>query len=207
MAKKVSDELYANLKLYMDEEELLNYESFGDINDDAAIVEYVREYYNKHLPVDVHAWRQVNHFLSRDDEIEEQINFMLEQIASGFYNTSRHYLSSDTVQVLGTHLAEGNGIFPIFKVDVGQYYDGLKIIASCTGEEWFVSFKLNEPLKEFDHMYFFDPLREFDSDFPHLPKDEIYSTFDKSQKEFTVQFYSKFDFYAFCMILKKHLEY
>ena len=205
MAKMVSDKLYSNLKLYMSEEELRNYEADWDIKDDAAIVEYVREYYNKILPIDVMAWRQVNRFLNRDDEIQEQIDFMLSQIAAGFYYTTEDCLPVETVQILGTHLAVGNGIFPIFQLNMGESYEGLEIVAICMGKEWVASFKCNEEIEEIDVAYYFDA--DTFNGKNHLPKDKIYGNFADNKKQFTCKFNSKYDFYTFCMLVKNSLSY
>ena len=205
--KYVSDELYSNLERYMSKEELGNYIKNDDTVDSPHIIEYIREYYNKRLPVDVIAWRQVNHFLNRDDEIDEQIKFMIEQIVGAFFYDTNEQIVQRRLMILGTHLAMSDAIFPIFQFNTGDAYDGLEIVASCIGEEWYASFKLDKPLKDFDHMYFFNPSIEYEAAISHLGKNNIYSSFNKSQKEFTTKFNSMFDFYAFCMLVKKHLEY
>lgn len=205
MKRKVSDKLYENLKLYMDEEELQNYEKDGDIFDDQSIVEYIREYYNKHLPVDVHAWRQVNHFLNRDDEIEEQIDFMLDQIAGSFYYVEKEYIKAGTLKVLGTHLAMGNAIFPIFELDFKEAYGGLEIVAVCMGKEWVASFKCNKEIEEIDVAYYFDA--DTFNGKGHIPKDKVYGNFADNSKQFTCKFNSKYDFYTFCMLVKNSLSY
>jgi len=205
MEKMVSDKLYANLKLYMDEEELQNYESAGDIVDDKAIIEYIREYYNKHLPVDVNAWRQVNHFLNRDEEIEEQIDFMLDKIAGSFYYVGKEHIKAETLKVLGTHLAMGDAIFPIFELDFKELYGGLEIVAICMGKEWLASFKCNDEIEEIDVAYYFDA--DAFNGKNHLPNGKIYGDFANNKKQFTCKFNSKYDFYTFCMLVKNSLSY
>lgn len=205
MAKKVSDKLYGNLKFYMTKEELQNYDAAGDISDDATTVEYIREYYNKHLPVDIHAWRQVNHFLNRDDEIDEQIDFIMSQIAGGFLHTTRDCISRETVMVLGTHLAMGDAIFPIFKLNFREAYEGLEIVAICMGKEWVASFKCNDVIEEIDVAYYFDA-DTFNGKW-HLPKGKVYGNFADNPRQFTCKFNSKYDFYTFCMLVKNSLSY
>lgn len=202
MKRRVNKELFDNMKRYMTPAQMEKYEVCSG-ESDAAVIEYVREYYNKIWPVDVFAWRQVNHFLNHDEQIEEQIEFITKHISDIFYEKSL----KERIKVMGTHIANDEAIFPIFSIDLVSTF-GLEIVAACTGEEWIVSFSAKSKIEDFECKYHFDLGKNLSSfEEAHLPKEKVYPAFKENTNQFTVKFKSKYAFYAFCVYLKEELSF
>lgn len=202
MKKHVNEELFNNMKRYMSPAQMEKYEVCSG-ESDAAVIEYVREYYNKILPIDVFAWRQVNHFLNCDEQIEEQIEFITKHICGIFYANA----SNDRVKVMDTHIANDEAIFPIFKIDFALIF-GLEIVAACTDEEWIVSFATKSKIAELECKYHFDLEKACNSvEEEHLPKEKVYPAFKENTDKFTAKFKSKYEFYAFCVYMKEELSF
>lgn len=200
MKKNVTEKLFKNMKKYMPKSMLKQYQ-IHPVAISAGVIEFVKEYYNKNLPVTVEAWRQVNHFEIYDECIDHQIEFIVKNLCYIFIKNER--LRNERVTIIGTHIAMNEAIFPVFHLNLNEY--NLEIVTSFNGFEWIASFKSKSEL-DFDYMNLINPSKKVTCDNSHIPKEMIYASIKESNKEFTTQFESKYDFYTFCVLIKNILN-
>ncbi|MCR5147169.1 MAG: hypothetical protein K6B70_07535 [Clostridia bacterium] len=180
-----------------------DYESCGD-QSDPSVIEYARDYYAKHLPVDVTAWIRVN----EPDEnliyakgLGDQVCFVRDTLHSLLTSTYEEWLNNPPM-VISTHCSKSVKL-PVYQINLEKY--GIEIILRYNFYDWKVSIKSERPL-EFDFMGLFDPKKEISElCCEGFPEEKVYGCYEKDHSQFTFEIVSRYDLYTYIFLLKNYL--
>lgn len=171
---------------------------------DPSVLAYARDYYDKHLPVDVTAWIRVN----EPDEnliyakgLEEQVCFVRDRLCRLLRATYEEWRDNPPL-VISTHYSKSVKL-PVFQINLEKY--GIEMVLRYNFYDWKISVKSEKPL-DFDYMGLFNPT----VDIPYLycqgfPKDKVYGSYEQSHSRFTIGICSHYDLYTFIFLLKNYL--
>lgn len=203
MKKRVHYADLENMKKYIDDFDPDEYESCTE-KTDPTVVDYVRDYYDKHLPIDVTAWMRVNEpnenlFYAKG--LGEQIRFVQNIICSLLMPNYEEAIDNPPL-VISTHYSKSVKL-PVFQINLKKY--GIEIVLRNNFYDWKISIKSNNPL-DFDHMGLFNPEEEISYLFCEgFPKDKVYGSYNQNHSKFTIEISNHYKLYTFMFLLKNYL--
>ena len=173
-------------------------------NTDSSVVEFARDYYDKHLPVDVTAWIRVN----EPDEnliyakgLGDQVCFVRDILCQLLRSTYEEWRDNPPL-VISTHYSKSVKL-PVFQINLEKY--GIEMVLRYNFYDWKISVKSDKPL-DFDYMGLFNPKEEIASVYCEgFPKDKVYGSYEQSHSQFTIEIGSHYDLYTFIFLLKNYL--
>lgn len=173
-------------------------------NTDPSIVEFARDYYDKHLPVDVTAWIRVNKpdkNLIYAKVLEDQVRFVRGPLCHMLMSTYEEWHDNPPL-VISTHYSKSVKL-PVFQINLEKY--GIEMVLRYNFYDWKISVKSDKPL-DFDYMGLFNPKEEIASVYCEgFPKDKVYGSYEQSHSQFTIEIGSHYDLYTFIFLLKNYL--
>ena len=180
-----------------------DYESCGE-RTDPSVIAYARDYYDKHLPVDVTAWIQVN----EPDEnliyakgLGDQVRFVRDRLCQLLRSTYEE-LRDNPPLVISTHYSKSVKL-PVFQINLEKY--GIEMVLRYNFYDWKISVKSDKPL-DFDYMGLFNPTEEISYLYCEgFPRDKVYGSYEQSHSQFTIEIGSHYDLYTFIFLLKNYL--
>ena len=144
---------------------------------DPSVTAFVREYYDKHLPVDVTAWIRVNNpdeKLSYAKGLGDQVCFVRDTICEMLSSTYEEWRDNLPL-VISTHYSKSVKL-PVFQINLEKY--GIEMILRCNFYDWKISVKSDKPL-DFDFMGLFNPTEEISYLYCEgFPKDNVYGSYE-----------------------------
>lgn len=205
MKQKVHYAILEDMKKYT--KKVVNFNAFEETSGetDISIIDFLRDYYAKHLPVDVTAWVRVN---SPDKKMifknrfSEQICFVRDVLSVLFFPSIEEYDASP-VMVIGTHTSKSIEL-PVFQMKSEKY--GIELILSNNFSNWKVSVKSDIPL-DFDIMGLFDTAKVIQPYYCEgFPEEKVYGSYEQDHSSFTFEIFSDYNLYTFVFLLSKYLE-
>ena len=180
-----------------------DYESCGELTD-PSVIAYARDYYDKHLPVDVTAWIQVN----EPDEnliyakgLGDQVCFVRDRLCQLLRSTYEERRDNPPL-VISTHYSKSVKL-PVFQINLEKY--GIEMVLRYNFYDWKISVKSDKPL-DFDYMGLFNPTEEISYLYCEgFPRDKVYGSYEQSHSQFTIEIGSHYDLYTFIFLLKNYL--
>lgn len=173
-------------------------------NTDPSVIEYVRNYYDKHLPVDVTAWIRVNNVPDNsayNEVLKSQVRFVRDRLCELLMSTYEEWKDNEPL-VISTHSFRGVRL-PVFQITLEKY--GVEMVLRNTFCYWKVSVKSKKPL-DLDFMGLFNPsenISYFSCD--GFPKNKVYGCYDQNHSQFTIELHYDYDLYVFAFLLKNYL--
>lgn len=187
--------LYEDMPRYLPDFYPDKYEPSRDGRTDPEVVIYLRNYYGKHLPVDVTAWMRVNEVsesLHYAPTLSSQVCFVRNNLGSIFYPDYDEWLANSTM-VIGTHRVNCITL-PVYFLTVSKLK--LELMMSCNFNYWAVSVKSTAEL-------FFKPRALFSPQYKVPPEncygfhsDWVYDSYSQNKKEFTLMVNDQFRLYS-----------
>ncbi len=180
-----------------------DYESCGE-HTDPSVIAYARDYYDKHLPVDVTAWIRVN----KPDEnliyakgLGDQVCFVCDTLCQPLRSTYEEWRDNPPL-VISTHYSKSVKL-PVFQINLEKY--GIEMVLRYNFYDWKISVKSDKPL-DFDYMGLFNPTEEISYLYCEgFPRDKVYGSYEQSHSQFTIEIGSYYDLYTFIILLKNYL--
>ena len=180
-----------------------DYESCGELTD-PSVIAYARDYYDKHLPVDVTAWIRVN----EPDEnliyakgLGDQVCFVRDRLCQLLRSTYEERRDNPPL-VISTHYSKSVKL-PVFQINLEKY--GIEMVLRYNFYDWKISVKSDKPL-DFDYMGLFNPTEEISYLYCEgFPRDKVYGSYEQSHSQFTIEIGSHYDLYTFIFLLKNYL--
>ena len=180
-----------------------DYESCGE-RTDPSVIAYARDYYDKHLPVDVTAWIRVN----EPDEnliyakgLGDQVCFVRDRLCQLLRSTYEE-CSDNPPLVISTHYSKSVKL-PVFQINLEKY--GIEMVLRYNFYDWKISVKSDKPL-DFDYMGLFNPTEEISYLYCEgFPRNKVYGSYEQSHSQFTIEIGSHYDLYTFIFLLKNYL--
>lgn len=181
-----------------------DYESWGG-HTDPSVIAYARDYYDKHLPVDVTAWIRVN----EPDEnliyakgLGNQVCFVRDRLCQLLRPTYEEWRDNPPL-VISTHYSKSVKL-PVFQINLEKY--GIEMVLRYNFYDWKISVKSDKPL-DFDYMGLFSPTKEISYLYCEgFPRDKVYGSYEQSHSQFTIEIDSRYNLYTFIFLLKNYLE-
>lgn len=180
-----------------------DYERCGE-HTDPSVIAYARDYYDKHLPVDVTAWIRVN----EPDEnliyakgLGDQVCFVRDRLCQLLRSTYEEWRDNPPL-VISTHYSKSVKL-PVFQINLEKY--GIEMVLRYNFYDWKISVKSDKPL-DFDYMGLFNPTEEISYLYCEgFPRDKVYGSYEQSHSQFTIEIGSHYDLYTFIFLLKNYL--
>ncbi len=180
-----------------------DYESCGE-HTDPSVIAYARDYYDKHLPVDVTAWIRVN----EPDEnliyakgLGDQVCFVRNRLCQLLSSTYEEWCDNPPL-VISTHYSKSVKL-PVFQISLEKY--GIEMVLRYNFYDWKISVKSDKPL-DFDYMGLFNPTEEISYLYCEgFPRDKVYGSYEQSHSQFTIEIGSHYNLYTFIFLLKNYL--
>ena len=167
---------------------------------DKIALDFLRAYYNRHLPVDVTAWMRVN--IPDENslyakEFLEQVDFIRNHI-DDLINDQNDNLP----MVISTYRVKSVKL-PVYCISNEEY--GVEIVLKNNFYDWKVSVKSEKPIF-FDFKDLFDISKTI---YPYncdgFPTDKVYECYNKNQSRFTFSIISEYDLYTVIYLIRKCL--
>lgn len=173
-------------------------------NTDPSVVEFVRNYYDKHLPVDVTAWIRVNEpdkNLIYAEGLGDQVCFVRDTLCELLRSTYKEWRDNPPL-VISTHNSKSVKL-PVFQINLEKY--GIEMVLRYNFYDWKISIKSDKPL-DFDCMGLFNPTQEIPYHYCEgFPKNKVYGSYEQSHSQFTIEIHSHYKLYTFIFLLKNYL--
>jgi len=188
---------------------------------DLSVIEFVRNYYDKYLPVDVTAWMRVNQpdECWKKEYLERQICFVRDVLCDLLTPEKEikenELLTADVDElmtagvnrlqpmVISTYVSKSIK-FPVYQIDLKE--SGIEIILRNNTYDWKVSIKSEKPL-DFDYMGLLDPT---DVIYPIycecFPVGKKYGSYEQNHSRFTFEMWDDYKLYTFFFLLKNYLN-
>lgn len=203
MKKRVHYEELKDMQKYIEGFNPDDYESCGE-HTDPSVIAYARDYYDKHLPVDVTAWLRVN----EPDEnliyakgLIDQVCFVRDRLCQLLRSTYEEWRDNPPL-VISTHYSKSVKL-PVFQINLEKY--GIEMVLRYNFYDWKISVKSDKPL-DFDYMGLFNPTEEISYLYCEgFPRDKVYGSYKQSHSQFTIEIGSHYDLYTFIFLLKNYL--
>lgn len=194
------------MKKYMPDFNPNDYESIDSFDaTDPEFISFLREYYDKHLPVDVTAWLRVNkpkETLIYKESIYDQIKFVRDKISDELVFSDMGFGEHEEPQVISTHYSKSVKL-PVFKIT--REDKGIEFILRCNIYDWKISVCSKTPL-DCDFMEVFAKDKVVNQYCCEgFPVDKVYGSYNQDRTKFTVEFYSKYNVYVFFFLVMNYL--
>ena len=205
MKKRVRYDLFASMKKYIKDLNEDDYEICYTGHSDPDVVEYVKNYYNNHLPIDVITWEKINNtgiFPVYSHFIEEQVYFVEKRINKLLQPSNDDWLKypSQVISIFYADLVK----LPVYQINIKKYE--VEVILSFNLYNWKVSIKSNTPLK-FNTMGLFDLSRKIPSIYcDGFPENKVYGSYRQNSSRFTLELPTAYDLYTLMYLLKNYLS-
>ena len=171
---------------------------------DPSVIAYARDYYDKHLPVDVTAWIRVNEpdkNLIYAKGLDNQVCFVRDRLCKLLRSTYEEWCDNPPL-VISTHYSKSVKL-PVFQINLEKY--GIEMVLRYNFYDWKISVKSDKPL-DFDYMGLFNPTAEFSYLYCEgFPRNKVYGSYEQSHSQFTIEIGSHYDLYTFIFLLKNYL--
>ena len=170
---------------------------------DSRLIEYLKEYYDQYLPVDLTAWVRVN-IPNKDliycEAFREQICFVRDTLVEVLSSTPKKWKQHKPA-VIAYHTSKSVKL-PVYQITLEE---GVEIVIRSNFYDWKISIKSKRPL-DFDFMGLFNPNEKV----PHyycegFPKNKVYGSYAENHSEFTIALESKYKVYVFMFLLRNYL--
>jgi len=202
MKKRVNYTEMEDMQKYIEGFNPDDYEYGGET--DPSVIAFARDYYDKHLPVDVTAWIRVNEpdeKLIYGKGLGKQVCFVRDEICK-ILSSNYDEWKNNPPMVISTHYSKSVKL-PVFRIYLEKY--GIEIILRDNFYDWKISVKSDKPL-DFDYMGLFNPTKKIlDIYCEGFPQDKVYGSYEENHKEFTIEIASDYDLYTFIFLLKNYL--
>lgn len=203
MKKQVHYALLEDMEKYIKDFNPKDYKESSN-ETDPSVIDFLRNYYDNNLPVDVTAWMRVNEpekSLIYGECQGTQIRFVRDKLAE-VLSSSYEEWENNPPMVISTHHSKSVKL-PVYQINLEKY--GIEIILRCNFYDWKISIKSDKPL-EFDYMGLFDPTKEVSYLICEgFPRDKVYGSYEQNHSKFTIEIDSKYDVYTFFFLLKNYL--
>ena len=192
MKRKVHYAILKDMQKYVKDFNPDDYEKSLSDTDEAVLL-YLRDYYDKNLPVDVTAWRRVNEprqtLIYRTAQ-SEQVCFVRDVLSDRLVFENSGWDEHDEPMVISHHYSKSVKL-PVFQITREDL--GIEFVLRCNIYDWKISVKSKEPLN-FDFMGLFDPKKVIDSVYCEgFPKDKIYGSYEQNNSQFTIEIGSEYN--------------
>lgn len=201
MKKRVHYAELEDMQKYIEDFNPNDYESCCE-ETDPSVIEYAKNYYDKHLPVDVNAWIRVNEpdkNLIYAKGLSNQVRFVCDNLCYLLRSTYEEWCDNPP-QVISTHYSKSVKL-PVFQINLEKY--GIEIVLRNNFYDWKISVKSDKPL-DFDYMGLFNPTKEI-TYCEEFPRDKVYGSYEQSHSQFTIEIDSHYNLYTFIFLLKNYL--
>ena len=172
---------------------------------DPSVIAYARDYYDKHLPVDVIAWIRVNkpdEDLNYAKGLGDQVRFVCDRLYYLLMSTYEERRDNPPPLVISYHYSKSVKL-PVFQITLEKY--GIEIVLRYNFYDWKISIKSDKSL-DFDYMGLFNPTKEISYlDCLGFPINKVYGSYMQSHSQFTIEIGSHYDLYTFIFLLKNYL--
>ena len=203
MKERVHYAILEDMQKYVKVLDIKKYEETTNDTDD-SVISYLRDYYDKNLPVDVDAWIRVNEpneSLIYASGLGEQVCFVRDRLCGLLFPDYEKWENNPPL-VISTHRSKSVKL-PVFKINLEEY--GIEMILRYNFYDWKVSINSDKPL-EFDFMEVFNPKDVYSSCICEgFPKDKVYGSYEQNHSQFTIEIDSNYDLYTFVFLLKNYL--
>lgn len=203
MRKRVHYAILEDMQKYIEGFTPDDYESCGDTTD-PSVIEYVRDYYDRHLPVDATAWMRVNKpdkNLIYAKGLNSQVCFVRDNLCPLFWPTYEEWCNNPPL-VISTHRSKSVKL-PVFQINLEKY--SIEMVLRYNFYDWTVSVKSDKPL-DFDYMGLFNPTKEISYLYCEgFPRSKVYGSYEQSHSQFTIKINSYYDLYTFFFLLQNYL--
>jgi len=217
MKPKVQRELLEDMQKYIKCLNPDDYESCSSESEtDPVVIEFMRNYYDKHLPVDAEAWLRVNKIddaFHDANALEEQVKFV-QRVLCGFFMPFRMGYYYYKAQVIDYDYLNYQKI-PVYQIAVKEWGIEIVLKKARNFSGWIVSVNSEKPL-EIDCRNLFDPHEEYSADltldedsdvfYVNLPEDKIYGTYAQNKSQFTTRVRDNYKLYTLFFLIKNCLE-
>lgn len=203
MKKRVHYAELEDMEKYIKDFNPDDYESCCD-QTDPDVIKFAREYYDKHLPVDVTAWIRVNepdkNLIYRKGQ-GEQVCFVRDRLCELLFPNYEEWCNNPPM-VISSHYSKSVKL-PVFQINLEKY--GIEIILLCNFYDWKISINSDKPL-DFDSMGLFKPSEEIPAVYCEgFPRNKVYGSYEQNHSQFTIELPSNYDVYTFIFLLKNYL--
>ena len=203
MKKRVHYSELEDMKKYIQGFNPDDYESCAD-RTDPSVTSFVRDYYDKHLPVDVTAWIRVNEpdkKLIYAKGLGNQVCFVRDVLCEMLMPTYEDFINNQPM-VISTHYSKSVKL-PVYQINMEKY--GIEMVLRYNFYDWKISVKSDKPLN-FDYMGLFDPNEEISDLYCEgFPKNKVYGSYEQNHSQFTIEIGSRYNLYTFVFLLKNYL--
>jgi hypothetical protein len=204
MKKQVHFSILKDMQKYIPDVNPEEYETCFSCATDESIINEVREYYDKHLPVDLTAWIRVNEpdkNLIFRDKLREQICFVRDELYP-LLVADYSEMRDNPVMVISTHISK-SVILPVYQFNLKKY--GIEIVLRNNFFNWIISVNSEKPVK-CNFMGLFDLGKEIPYYYCEgFPREKVYGSYKKDHRKFTFEVISFHDVYVFCYLLRNYL--
>lgn len=180
-----------------------DYESCGEYTD-PSVIEYAKNYYDSHLPVDVTTWLRVN---EPDEKLiyakgfYDQVCFVRDRLCWLLMPTYEE-LRDNPPLVISTHYSKSVKL-PVFQINLEKY--GIEMVLRYNFYDWKISVKSDKPL-DFDYMGLFNPTEKISYLYCEgFPRAKVYDSYEQNHSQFTIEIDSYYNLYTFIFLLKNYL--
>ena len=171
---------------------------------DESVFEFLREYYDAHLPVSLKAWfraNDINEGLTAGETIQEETR-CIRQIEGMFTTDHKKPVEAD---VIGTYIVCAVLKRPIYRISIEEY--GLDLVLKKCRGNWRLSVKSNIPL-DFEYYELFDPsFRVYWYNEDGFPKEFTYKSYEENHCEFTIELNTNNMLFMYMYLLKYYLDH
>lgn len=203
MKKQVHYSELEDMQKYIKDFNSDDYERSIDCTD-PSVTAFARNYYDKHLPVDLTAWVRVN----RPDEkliygkfLGDQVCFVRDTLCFLLFPTYEEWKDNQPL-VISTHYSKSVKL-PIFQINLKKF--GIELVLRYNFYDWKISIQSEKPL-DFDYMDLFDSKKVIPSIYCEgFPKDKVYGSYEQNPSQFTIEICSHYNVYTFIFLLKNYL--
>ena len=172
---------------------------------DPSVITFLREYYDKHLPVDATAWMRVNKpkdSLIYGKELRPQVCFVRDVLGSLLFKTYEEWEQNPTM-VISTHTSKSVKL-PVYQIYLEKYQ--IRITLRCNFYNWIISINSQIPL-DFDCMELFNPNEIIPwCNQEGFPYSEVYGCYSNNTSKFTIDISSDYKVYTFFYLLNNYLK-
>lgn len=181
-----------------------NYQETYD-KTDPSVITFLRDYYDKNLPVDVTAWVRVNEpaeSLIYGQRLGTQVCFVRDTLGELFFKTWEE-AEKNPPMVISTHMSKSVTL-PVYQIYLKKY--NVRITLRYNFYNWIISINSERPL-DFDYMGLFDAKEVISHCYCEgFPKCEVYGCYADDHSKFTIDIASYYKVYTFFYLLNNYLE-
>lgn len=174
-------------------------------NSDPSVIEYARNYYASHLPVDITAWIRVNKpddKLIYKDGLGQQVCFVRDTLGNLLF-TDYAEKEINPIMVISTHTSK-SVLLPVYQIKIPKH--GIEMILRYNFYDWKISIASNKPI-ECDFMGLFDTKQRIPAIYCEgFPENKVYGSYSENHSKFTFALNTEYNLYTFMFLLNKYLN-